>query len=76
MFGMPNPFRHFNFCKVDQTKKLNVFCLMTKEKYNSFKNEDRDLIERNKGISKDWKKIKSPKDIRKYIECFYIHFAK
>ena len=76
MFGMPNPFRHFNFCKVDQTKKLNIFCLMTKEKYNSFKNEDRDLIEQNKGISKDLKKIKSPVDIRKYIECFYIHFAK
>ena len=74
MFILRNPFKIFEFCKINKTSDLNVFCIMTSDKYFSFQKDVLKLLERENDIKIQDKNITSPMNKNNIIKCKYIHF--
>ena len=74
MVSLKNPYRIFEFCKIDEYKNLSVFCIMTFQKYFSFKENITDLLAQKVDIKIEDKKICSPADKSVLLDCKYIQF--
>ncbi len=74
MFILRNPFKIFEFCKINKTSDLNVFCIMTNDKYFSFQNDAIKLLEKENDIKIQDKNIVSPMNKNNIMKCKYIHF--
>lgn len=74
MFILRNPFKIFEFCKINKTSDLNVFCIMTSNKYFSFQKDVLKLLEKEYDIEIQDKNIASPMNKNNIIKCKYIHF--
>ena len=74
MVLLKNPFNIFNFCKIDDDKGTNVFCLMTKSKYISFGTKLRNQLSSSKIISVSDVKINTPASPGDMRKCTFIKF--
>ncbi|MFL2819275.1 MAG: NgoPII family restriction endonuclease [Candidatus Puniceispirillales bacterium] len=74
MFILKNPLKIFEFCKINKTSDLNVFCIMTNKKYFSFGKDLLQILEKKNDIEIQDKNITSPINKNNIIKCKYIHF--
>ena len=76
MVLLKNPYKIFDFCKIEPQKDLSVFCLMTDIKYSSLAESDRKILEELENVTICEKVIGSPKDPGQYLKCKFIKFFK
>jgi hypothetical protein len=70
MWEIENPIRVFSYIyKLDESKNFSLVALMTKEKYDSFPNEDRVALENNSRIISRTVSIKNPNNPAQLIEA-------
>ncbi|MBU0580946.1 MAG: NgoPII family restriction endonuclease [Candidatus Margulisbacteria bacterium] len=75
MWQIQNPLRVYeNFCKIEDKEKFHLFALMRKDKYDSFPQEDRDELEKNKEVFVQDLKIKDPNNPANLVEAKLISY--
>lgn len=73
MWGIDHPSKVFKYIYTkDKTTSFSLTCVMTKEKFESFSNEDRELITSSKLIKIVEKKIKNPDNPASLIDSMLI----
>lgn len=73
MWEIKNPFAVFDkFLKAPKDSEFTLYALMTKEKYNSYPKESRDLIEKEVRIKIDKIELIDPNNLAKRIQSILI----
>ncbi len=75
MWHIENPYKVFDYLqKQDSNSQFNIFCLMKKEKYETFNTKDRASLKNIDNLKIADVKIKNPDNPVNLIDCKYLEY--
>lgn len=75
MWGIGHPLNVYNYLlKENSQNNFSLFCLMNRKKYDSFPNEDIELIENDDYIVLEDVKVKDPNNPAKFIDSILVRY--